>query len=100
MGKIVYDFIQMEIAHTEIFGPVVSVMKFDTEEEAVAIANATPFGLAGKAENFTGLYKNEFPSSFPPPLGFREGKEIKGAKEKERQFGEYNFWQYQIIKTD
>ena len=50
-SNIVYDFKQMEIAHTEIFGPVVSVMKFDTEEEAVAIANATPFGLAGKADN-------------------------------------------------
>merc|ERR1712228_853136 len=39
--------VEMDIAHTEIFGPVVSVMKFDSEEEAVAIANATPFGLAG-----------------------------------------------------
>ena len=48
----------MEIAHTEIFGPVVSVMKFHTEEQAVAIANATPFGLAGrilwKIEGWTG----------------------------------------------
>ena len=37
----------MDIAHNEIFGPVVSVMRFNSEEEAVAIANATPFGLAG-----------------------------------------------------
>lgn len=31
----------------EIFGPVVSMMKFETEEEAIAIANDTRVGLAG-----------------------------------------------------
>ena len=31
----------------ELFGPVLSVLTFDTEEEAVAMANATQFGLAG-----------------------------------------------------
>lgn len=31
----------------EIFGPVVSAIPFDTEEEAIALANATSFGLAG-----------------------------------------------------
>lgn len=30
----------------EIFGPVVTVQPFDTEEEAIAIANGTPYGLA------------------------------------------------------
>lgn len=30
----------------EIFGPVVTLLPFETEEEAVAIANATPYGLA------------------------------------------------------
>lgn len=38
---------QMEIAREEVFGPVVAVMTFETEEEAVALANATPYGLAG-----------------------------------------------------
>jgi len=37
----------MKIAREEIFGPVVSVIPFDTEEEAVALANATPYGLSG-----------------------------------------------------
>jgi acyl-CoA reductase-like NAD-dependent aldehyde dehydrogenase len=37
---------EMRIAQEEIFGPVVCVIPFDTEEEAVAIANGTPFGLA------------------------------------------------------
>ena len=35
----------MEIARTEIFGPVLSVMSFETEEEAIEIANDTPYGL-------------------------------------------------------
>ncbi len=35
----------MQIAQTEIFGPVLSVIPFDTEDEAVAIANDTPYGL-------------------------------------------------------
>jgi aldehyde dehydrogenase (NAD+) len=35
----------MEIAKTEIFGPVLSVMPFKTEEEAISIANDTPYGL-------------------------------------------------------
>ncbi len=35
----------MDIARTEIFGPVLSVMPFETEEEAIQIANDTPYGL-------------------------------------------------------
>jgi betaine-aldehyde dehydrogenase len=37
----------MRIAREEIFGPVVSVIPFDTEEEALRLANATPYGLSG-----------------------------------------------------
>ncbi|HKB27434.1 MAG TPA: aldehyde dehydrogenase family protein [Candidatus Limnocylindrales bacterium] len=37
----------MRIAKEEIFGPVVSVIPFDTEEEALRLANATPYGLSG-----------------------------------------------------
>ncbi|MEY1556254.1 betaine-aldehyde dehydrogenase [Yoonia sp. R2331] len=36
----------MIIAKDEIFGPVLSVLDFETEEEALARANDTPFGLA------------------------------------------------------
>ena len=36
----------MQIAREEVFGPVVSVIPFDTEEEAVSIANDTEYGLA------------------------------------------------------
>ncbi|MEP3295513.1 MAG: NAD-dependent succinate-semialdehyde dehydrogenase [Pseudoruegeria sp.] len=36
----------MIVAEEETFGPVAPLFKFDTEEEALAAANATPFGLA------------------------------------------------------
>ena len=36
-----------ELARDEVFGPVVGVMSFDDEHEAVAIANDTDYGLAG-----------------------------------------------------
>ena len=35
----------MTIARTEIFGPVLSMIPFDSEEEAIEIANDTPYGL-------------------------------------------------------
>ncbi|MFP6850444.1 MAG: aldehyde dehydrogenase [Pseudomonas sp.] len=37
---------QMRIAREEVFGPVLSIIPFDTEEEAYEIANDTPYGLA------------------------------------------------------
>ncbi|MCL4714347.1 MAG: aldehyde dehydrogenase family protein [Hyphomonadaceae bacterium] len=37
----------MTIAREEIFGPVLSVIPFDAEEEAIAIANDSEYGLAG-----------------------------------------------------
>jgi acyl-CoA reductase-like NAD-dependent aldehyde dehydrogenase len=37
----------MTIAREEIFGPVLSIIPYDTEEEAVEIANDTVYGLAG-----------------------------------------------------
>jgi aldehyde dehydrogenase (NAD+) len=38
---------QMKIAREEIFGPVLSIISYDSEDEAIEIANDTPFGLAG-----------------------------------------------------
>ena len=37
----------MKIAREEIFGPVLAAIPFTTEEEAVALANDTRYGLAG-----------------------------------------------------
>ncbi|AHY47357.1 NAD-dependent aldehyde dehydrogenase [Rubrobacter radiotolerans] len=38
---------EMRVAREEIFGPVLSVLDFTDEEEAVRLANATAYGLAG-----------------------------------------------------
>ncbi len=37
----------MRIAQEEIFGPVLSIIPFDSEEEAIKIANDSPYGLSG-----------------------------------------------------
>jgi len=37
---------KMTIVGEEIFGPVAALIRFETEEEAIALANSTPFGLA------------------------------------------------------
>jgi aldehyde dehydrogenase (NAD+) len=37
----------MEVAREEIFGPVLAILAYDSEEEAIEIANDTPYGLAG-----------------------------------------------------
>lgn len=36
-----------EVWTTEVFGPVLCVMPFDSEEEAVRLANESEYGLAG-----------------------------------------------------
>ncbi len=38
---------EMKVIREEVFGPVVGIIPFDTEDEAIALANATPYGLAG-----------------------------------------------------
>lgn len=40
---------QMKIAQDEIFGPVLCIIPYDTVEEAIAIANDSPYGLSGGA---------------------------------------------------
>jgi aldehyde dehydrogenase (NAD+) len=41
----------MTIAREEIFGPVLAMIPFDTEEEAIEIANDTPYGLAAYVQS-------------------------------------------------
>ena len=42
---------KMAIAQEEIFGPVLTIIPFDSEEEAIEIANDTPYGLAGYVQS-------------------------------------------------
>ena len=42
---------EMTVAREEIFGPVLTMIPYDTEEEAIRIANDTPYGLAGYVQS-------------------------------------------------
>jgi aldehyde dehydrogenase (NAD+) len=41
----------MTIAREEIFGPVLAMIPYETEEEAIQVANDTPYGLAGYVQS-------------------------------------------------
>ncbi|MCP4595368.1 aldehyde dehydrogenase family protein [Neptuniibacter sp.] len=49
---------QMTIAQEEIFGPVLTIIPFDSEEEAIAIANDTPYGLTNYIQTQDGEKAN------------------------------------------
>lgn len=57
----------MAIAREEIFGPVMSVLDFDTEEEVLARANDTEFGLAA------GVFTNDLTRAHRIVAGFEAG---------------------------
>jgi aldehyde dehydrogenase (NAD+) len=48
----------MTIEKEEIFGPVLAMIPFDTEEEAVHIANDTPYGLTNYVQSSDGARRN------------------------------------------
>ncbi|MCC5999430.1 MAG: aldehyde dehydrogenase family protein [Pararhodobacter sp.] len=48
----------MTIAREEIFGPVLSIIPFEGEEEAIAIANDTPYGLTNYVQSQDGARRN------------------------------------------
>ncbi len=58
---------EMTIAREEIFGPVMSVLDFDTEEEVMARANDTEFGLAA------GVFTNDLTRAHRIVAGFEAG---------------------------
>lgn len=48
----------MTIEREEIFGPVLSIMPFDSEDEAVRLANDTPYGLTNYVQSGDGARRN------------------------------------------
>ncbi len=58
---------EMTIAREEIFGPVMAVLDFETEEEALARANATEFGLAA------GVFTRDLARAHRMAAGFEAG---------------------------
>jgi aldehyde dehydrogenase (NAD+) len=58
---------QMRIAREEIFGPVLTVIPFETEAEAIAIANDSEYGLAGA------IYTTDISRAFRVARAVRSG---------------------------
>lgn len=58
---------EMSIVKDEVFGPVLAVQKFHTEEEAVALANDTDYGLAG------GVFSNDISRALRVVKAIRAG---------------------------
>ena len=59
---------EMTIAREEIFGPVLAVMPYSTEAEALEIANGLPFGLGGY------VFSNDRKKSYEFASGLRAGR--------------------------
>ena len=57
----------MDIAKNEIFGPVLSVLEFDTPEDAIRIANSTLYGLSA------GVWTSNVDQAFKVTRGIRAG---------------------------
>lgn len=98
---------KMRIAQEEVFGPVLSIISYETEDEAVEIANATPFGLAGfvqssdphRARQIANrlqvgrVYYNGAPFDRAMPFG---GYKQSGNG---REFGKFGFEDYLEVKA-
>ncbi len=98
---------QMTIAREEIFGPVLSILNYETEDEAIEIANDTPFGLAGFVQSSDPerarrvanriragrVYFNGAPFDRSLPFG---GYKQSGNG---REFGLYGFREYLEVKA-
>jgi betaine-aldehyde dehydrogenase len=65
----IFDGVQpeMAIAKEEIFGPVLSILTFDTTEEAIRIANNTIYGLSA------GVWTRDIDTAFTVSRGIRAG---------------------------
>jgi aldehyde dehydrogenase (NAD+) len=97
----------MTIAREEIFGPVLAILPYDTEEEAVAIANDTIYGLAG------GVWSADAERALRVARRMRTGQvDVNGAKFNPlapfggykrsgvgREFGAYGLDEYLQIKA-
>lgn len=65
----------MVIAQEEIFGPVTAVIPYDNDAEAVALANASDFGLSG------GVYTNDTDRAYAIARGVRTGHFTQNGRE-------------------
>jgi aldehyde dehydrogenase (NAD+) len=98
---------QMSIAQEEIFGPVLSMIPYDSEAEAIAIANGTHYGLAAYVQSADqqrarqvarqlqagSVHLNYPPADFAAPFG---GVKRSGNG---REWGEYGLREYLEVKS-
>jgi acyl-CoA reductase-like NAD-dependent aldehyde dehydrogenase len=97
----------MTIAQEEIFGPVLSIIPYDTEDEAIAIANDSQYGLAG------GVWAQSDEKAFEVARKIRTGQvEINGGSFNivapfggykqsgiGRELGKYGFEEFLEVKA-
>lgn len=97
----------MTIAREEIFGPVLSILPYESEEEAIRIANDTPYGLSGYVQSGDvdhamevaaqirsgNVHVNGSGPDFGAPFG---GYKQSGNG---REWGEYGFEEFLEVKS-
>jgi len=97
----------MTIAREEIFGPVLSILPYDTEEEAIQQANDTPYGLSGYVQSGSidharkvasrlrtgNVHLNGAGADFNAPFG---GYKQSGTG---REWGEHGFKEFLEVKA-
>ncbi|MFC6589863.1 aldehyde dehydrogenase family protein [Sulfitobacter pacificus] len=65
---------QMAVAREEIFGPVLTIIPFETEEEAIQIANDTPYGLSNYIQSTDDAKRNRVASRLRSGMVEMNGK--------------------------
>jgi len=97
----------MTIAREEIFGPVLTIIPYETEEEAIEIANDTPYGLSGYVQSGSvehasdvarqiragNIHINGANMELHAPFG---GYKMSGNG---REWGEYGFEEFLEVKA-
>ncbi|WP_029548639.1 aldehyde dehydrogenase family protein, partial [Rhizorhabdus wittichii] len=80
----------MTIAQEEIFGPVLSIIAYDSEEEAIAVANASAYGLNGA------VYTNDAEKAYAIGRRIRAGNFSQNGLEHDSK---YPFGGYKLSGT-
>ena len=97
----------MTIAREEIFGPVLTMIPYQTEEEAIAVANDTPYGLAGYVQGGNVEHAREVASKIRAGNvnlnGANQGMDVPFGGFKQsgngREWGAHGFTDYLEIKA-
>jgi len=97
----------MTIAREEVFGPVLSIIPFDTEEEAIAIANDTPYGLTNYVQTTDDAQRQRVARRLRSGMvqtngvGFAKGSPFGGYKQSGngREGGMYGLEEFLEVKA-